>query len=496
MKTDRMAPTTRKTMTTSISPAHRGRIRRQSTEASGCRVATATAEAGAVGSPCLPTGDSGRHCGTAAQLRRQRQQPHAEAARPRGYTLRQRDSLFRKLCAQLRSIRREYRQALLERGLSQRQRLALERWMLLCREQRPSEAEAMAVLGKRCHKSGPGADDTPRAKEQGALEAPPSKRRRRLTGSTVTALARRACKARSRLNSKSRALQSAKPCRSSAVKPAMPAREHQVRGLLPRATPCEAALAKVAPPASPAQSPSHYALVYVGALRLSSGKSLDRALALRRLEALDAVRHHEALGSANGDSVARGTEAASLDEALPVALAEVLPRYGLTLATLGLRVSVRLSVRRWLQEPLSSPTFTATSNEGLAEGLRAWRRLHETHAALVAVADPSKVRCSWPPSADEEAAWQRLRDMLLDIEAEAGLDRMARSKRLASAEWEHRLRHARAFERRWSRRAAREERKQAKVRAKEARTVEAARCILAELAALEARAPALFGAAR
>jgi len=190
--------------------------------------------------------------------------------------------------------------------------------------------------------------------------------------------------------------------------------------------------------------------LYIGSIRLMSRKTTDRELALRHLTALSALRDRVVALCSDGDgrtfdgdapgAEGRGARWHNLEGVLPAAAREVLPAFDLDAKSVGLKLSVRLSVHRWLDAPLTTPTLPASGEDSLRSALGLWRRLSDARHALLA-AEPRSFRRlgagAAPPGARERRAWSHLRDVFLDVDAECGLDRAVRARRLEQAEEAH-----------------------------------------------------------
>eukprot|EP00933_Yihiella_yeosuensis_P006004 TRINITY_DN11062_c6_g1_i1.p1 TRINITY_DN11062_c6_g1~~TRINITY_DN11062_c6_g1_i1.p1 ORF type:complete len:532 (+),score=70.14 TRINITY_DN11062_c6_g1_i1:102-1697(+) len=174
---------------------------------------------------------------------------------------------------------------------------------------------------------------------------------------------------------------------------------------------------------------SFYALACLGMIRLSSRKSQDRNTA---------ILHRKALIEIVGRTRVLQTESLEAENMLEIhlrqAISEVLPSFGLDAQGLGLRVSVRLSAHRWVDQPLATPSFPATDEASLERALKIWRRLHDSRKALFLAEQGDSFSRSAPPGDKERCAWHALRRAFLDVEADAGLDRSVRWKRLESCE--------------------------------------------------------------
>lgn len=298
-----------------------------------------------------------------------------------------REGVLRRLCAHLRQLGRDRRHAVLQQCFSQAQRLALERWML---------SQRSKACGNLSNKPVP-ALPLPRVLEQLRPEGRASDRRL--------------------------------PCsraRPAGVQAARRAKGQRDRGLVSLIS-------------KKTGSCSFYALAHVGMARLSSRKTCDRGVALRHHEALTALRRH--ITAHAGPFECRFREA----------LAAVLPQRGLTPAGLGLRLAVRLCVHRWIGPPLSTPAFAVSKEVCLERGLRACRRLHEAREALLEAEGGASCPRRGPPTPQESQAWMALREVFLDIQEEAGLDRPTRMARLTRAE-RARVGHREMLTERWNRR--------------------------------------------
>lgn len=329
-----------------------------------------------------------------------------------GRLARRRDELLGDLCDQVGGLSPEGRRNVLQQCFTESQRLALEQWMLKRDMHGRSGFARAAAVGNAAKIRRP------------HLSTACSSVRLSSTGAPARDSQKCAVP---RLEHK---LDLAQRCWNSSILEQHHERDgcdgSQVRGLV-----CQVSLAT--------GSCSFYALACIGMARLTSRKCRDRCVALKHRTALAAICSH---------AVAR---VGPFEERLNNAIAEVLPALNLNPEKLGLRLSVRLSVCRWVGAPLASPLFKASDAAGLERGLQAWRRLHDAREALFAIAATAarESLCRGPPTLEERMAWFRLRDAFLDIEVEAGLDRTARTARLLQAE-RVRAAHRDALTERWN----------------------------------------------
>lgn len=173
---------------------------------------------------------------------------------------------------------------------------------------------------------------------------------------------------------------------------------------------------------------SYYAVACSGMLRLTSRKTRDLWTALYHREALR--RLVQRMAELSGP----------LEVTLPTAVMEALP----SMIELRLRLTVRFRAERWVAQPLGSPTYVGTTQAGLHQAVSSWRRLHAAREALRASSSFG------PASPEEHQSWLNLRNTFLDVEAEAGMSRELRDKRLAQAEQAHAAQRRKVAER-WNR---------------------------------------------
>lgn len=147
-------------------------------------------------------------------------------------------------------------------------------------------------------------------------------------------------------------------------------------------------------------------------LRLSSRKCRDRRVA---------VRHHGILVALCKDIGLRVRMQLSFEEAVRQALRCILVAHSVQQKDLGLRLCLSFWAHRFVNAPLTTPTFRLDSEEGVERALSSWRRLQDARATYRAVAATScAARRGVPPSAAEEASWKSLRELFLDIQAPVG----------------------------------------------------------------------------
>lgn len=297
--------------------------------------------------------------------------------------------LLAQLARKLRRLDREQRRVVLEQRFSQEQRLALERWMLThCDEQAPVTSRSACANKRQGSKSC--ARRPPFFEEQWAV----SRRKPGCSGTKKTLLSARKIVPHQRT-------QKEVPCPG----------DKEDRGVISATSPRTSAT-------------SFFALAYLGMLRLTSRRSLDREVALRHREVLCAV-------------IQRATALAGVPELnLPRAIKEVLPQHHVTPAELGLRLAVRIWAQRWVSQALSTPVISVVKEADLHQGLSAWSRLNSARQALQVAERNARGGRGAPPSMEETSAWRALKEVFLDVEEKAGKSRSEREAVLAKAEAE------------------------------------------------------------
>lgn len=296
--------------------------------------------------------------------------------------------LLAQLARKLRRLDREQRRVVLEQRFSQEQRLALERWMLTHWDE-----QAPVTSRSACADKGQGfkscARRPPLFEEQWAV----SRRKPGRSATKKTLLSARKVVPHQRTQKV--------PCSG----------DKEDRGVISATSPRTGAT-------------SFFALAYLGMLRLTSRKSLDREVALRHRQVLCAV-------------IQRATALAGVPELnLPRAIKEVLPQHHVTPAELGLRLAVRIWVQRWVSQALSTPVISVVKEADLHQGLSAWSRLNSARQALQDAERHAGGGRGAPPSMEETSAWRALKEVFLDVEEKAGKSRSEREAVLAKAEVE------------------------------------------------------------
>lgn len=419
----------------------------QDREAPRLRVAAMSAPAAkrpCCGAPAPRSAPPPRRVRAGGQARR-------KATRPGVDDLAARDGVMSELWGELRSLPLDYRRVVLQRCFSQIQRLTLEHWMLRRRRvaqaairlggQRPQPPLMAAAWGHgRALLAAPPLARMPLVAAAGSLGGvlPPGRGCREVARGEGRGVAKRQAPCGDAAPPRRRGARPAGELRKSAARFRRGASAPAPRGLIAVASARTGAL-------------SFYALAYVGMLRMVSRHCADAGTALQCLEALLAIRRRVLADPAAQATARAGAPAAEAAEAvafaaerrLPGALREVLLERGLDGAALGLKLSVRINIKRWVSMSLASPTYRTDAENAagaapgdvapqLARALRALVRLARARLRLAAA--ERRGAAAAPPSAEEQSAWGRFRETFLDIEAESGLDRSARAARVAAAE--------------------------------------------------------------
>eukprot|EP00928_Gymnodinium_smaydae_P010629 TRINITY_DN14007_c0_g1_i1.p1 TRINITY_DN14007_c0_g1~~TRINITY_DN14007_c0_g1_i1.p1 ORF type:complete len:465 (+),score=40.19 TRINITY_DN14007_c0_g1_i1:258-1652(+) len=177
------------------------------------------------------------------------------------------------------------------------------------------------------------------------------------------------------------------------------------------------------------------ASIIAGPLRLTTGYSVSFERAQRNRDALLRIRaelgpsidaicyrgNAVAVGTSPGTNTGLDTTTRQFEERFRAAVAEEQA----TAIGEDLRIYFCATVPagHWVGRPLTTPSFKATTATGLERGLRAWRRLNDARSAVywgrTNRYSARRFQCA-SSGMGIDVAWMRLRQVHLDVWAEAG----------------------------------------------------------------------------